>query len=444
MERVLIIGGVAAGMSAASQLRRLNKSAEIIVFEKGEDVSYGACGLPYYISGVTKSHEDLIARTLIEFEERGIQVYTQHEVQQVDVHKREMIVLDVTKQKEKVYTYDKLLIATGASAILPPFVKAEFENVFTLKTLEDGKRMRAFFEKEQIERVTIIGGGYIGLELVETMLELGKSVRVVELNEQILTTLDADVAKIIQDTLRDRVDFHLGEEVQHLINDNNRVTAVKTDKGTYQTDAVIVNVGIRPNTQFVKDIGLNMLPNGAIIVNQFMETNIPHVYAAGDCATSHHLVLKKPVNIALGTIANKQGKLVGDNLAGQCRKFPGVLGTSVIKIVELEVAKTGVSEKEAKEAEIPYKTITVDANSHASYYPGAKRMTIKLVYHPETLVLYGAQMVGEKGVAKRIDVFATAVTNEMTTEEITLLDLSYAPPFASVWDAVQVATRKAK
>ncbi|HWO96765.1 MAG TPA: CoA-disulfide reductase [Bacillus sp. (in: firmicutes)] len=444
MEKVMIIGGVAAGMSAASQLRRLNKDAEIIVFEKGGDVSYGACGLPYYISDVTKSDDELIARTVEQFEERNIHVYLYHDVQQVDPRKKEIRVLDIHKNKEKTYQYDRLLIAVGANPIIPPFMKGNFQNVFTLKTLQDGKKMKSFFQQEQIQNVTIIGGGYIGLELVETMLELGKRVTVIELNNQILPPLDADVAQIVQNELKDRVEFRLGEKVQGLVNDNGKVTAVQTDQGTYETDAVVVNVGVRPNTKFVKDIGLDMLKNGAIIVNEWMETNIPHIYAAGDCATSQHLVLQKPVNIALGTIANKQGKLVGDNLAGQRRKFPGVLGTSVVKVMELEIARTGLSEKEAKEAGIPYKTVTVDANSHASYYPGAKKMVIKLVYHPETLILYGAQMVGERGVAKRIDVFATAITGKMTTEEMTLLDLSYAPPFATVWDAVQVATRKAK
>lgn len=444
MEKVIIIGGVAAGMSAASQLRRLNKDVEILVFEKGGDVSYGACGLPYYISGVTESDEELIARTVEQFEERGIHVYLHHDVQQVNAERKEIKVLDVHNNKEKTYQYDQLLIAVGTEPIIPPFMKENVQNVFTLKTLEDGKKMRVFFQQEHIQHVTIIGGGYIGLELVETMLELGKRVTVIELNKQILPPFDADIAQIVQDELKGRVEFRLGEEVQELINDGGNVTAVQTNEGTYETDAVVVNVGVRPNTQFVNDIGLNMLKNGAIIVNEWMETNLPSIYAAGDCATSRHLISRKPVNIALGTIANKQGKLVGDNLAGQRRPFPGVLGTSVVKIMELEIARTGLSEKEAKEAEIPYKTVTVDANSHASYYPGAKKMAIKLLYHPETLKLYGAQMAGEKGVAKRIDVFATAITAGMTTEEITFLDLSYAPPFATVWDAVQVAARKAK
>ncbi|MBM7704759.1 CoA-disulfide reductase [Metabacillus iocasae] len=442
MDKVVIIGGVAAGMSAASQLRRLNEEVEIVVFEKGKHVSYGACGLPYYISGIIQDEEELIARTKEEFQKRRIDIHTLHEVVEVNETKKEVVVVDHQASTQKRVSYDKLVIATGTSPIRPPFMKDDMENVFTLKDIEDGVRIRQFVNNEKVKHVTIIGGGYIGLELAESMLELGKSVRVIELNEQILPPFDADMAEIVEEGLKGRIAFHLNEEVKELEGDAH-VRTVRTNKGAYETDAVIVNVGVKPNTDFLKETSIKMNEKGAIHVNNRMETSVKDIYAAGDCATSYHLVLNEPVHIALGTIANKQGRILGYNLGNEKKEFPGVVGTSVVKIAEFEVAKTGISEKEAKQYKLSYKTVTEQANSHASYYPNVEKITIKLVYDANTNVLLGAQMIGKTGVAKRIDVFATAITMKLTGEQVSMLDLSYAPPFASVWDAVQRAAQKA-
>ncbi|MGD6872439.1 CoA-disulfide reductase [Sutcliffiella horikoshii] len=445
MEHVVIIGGIAGGMSAASKLRRLNETIKISVFEKDEHVSYGACGLPYYISGVTESHEDLLARTVEEFEERNIAVHIHHEVTKVDHPNKRVKVKNLKSGEETFVQYDKLLIATGAKPIVPPFIPKEASNVHTLKTLNDGIEMRKYYQDEKIKKVGIIGGGYIGMELVETMVELGKEVFVIELQNQILPNYDEEMANIISDSLDERVGIRTGEEVKELEMSQEKVTSIVTDKNAYEVDAVIVNIGIKPNTEFVKELDLDMLENGAIIVNSHQETSIPSIYAAGDCATSNHLLLNKPVNIALGTTANKHGRVAADNLAGIPTKFDGILGTNVVKILEWTAAMTGITEKQAQEENLDVETVVIETNNHASYYPGAEKIHIKLVYEKESQKLLGAQLVGkDESIAKRLDVYATAITCGLSTNQIAMLDLSYAPPFATVWDAVQVAANVAK
>ncbi|WP_404461806.1 CoA-disulfide reductase [Sutcliffiella horikoshii] len=445
MEHVVIIGGIAGGMSAASKLRRLDETIKISVFEKDEHVSYGACGLPYYISGVTESHKDLLARTVEEFEERDIAVHIHHEVTDVDPSNKRVKVKNLKSGEETYVHYDKLLIATGAKPIVPTFIPKEASNVHTLKTLNDGIEMRKYYQEENIKRVGIIGGGYIGMELVETMVELGKEVFVIELQSQILPNYDEEMAKIISDSLQKRVGIRTGEEVKELKMAQGKVTSIVTDKNSYEVDAVIVNIGIKPNTEFIKELGLDMLENGALIVNSHQETSIKSIYAAGDCATSNHLLLNKPVNIALGTTANKHGRVAADNLAGIPTKFDGILGTNVVKILEWTAAMTGITEKQAQEENLDIETVVIETNNHASYYPGAEKIHIKLVYEKESQKLLGAQLVGkDESIAKRLDVFATAITCGLTTSQIAMLDLSYAPPYATVWDAVQVAANAAK
>ena len=446
MEHVVIIGGIAGGMSAASKLRRLDEKVKISVFEMDSHISYGACGLPYYISGVTKSHEDLLARTVEDFEKRNIQVYLHHEAISVDSENKCVNVKNLQTGEETVVSYDKLLIATGSRPIVPPFVPENTTNVHTLKTLNDGMKMREYFSDKAIKKVGIIGGGYIGMELLESMLELRKEVVVIELQDHILPNYDKEIANIISDSLNasESTSIRTGEEVEELKVSGDRVTHIVTDKGSIEVDAVIVNIGNKPNTQFVDDLGMKMLENGAIVVDKHQATSIPFIYAAGDCATSNHLILNRPVNIALGTTANKHGRVAADNLAGIPSEFAGILGTNVVKVMEWTAAMTGLTEKEAKEEEFNYKSVVVEANNHASYYPDVESIHIKLVFEKESQKLLGAQMVGkDDSIAKRIDVYATAITCGLTTKEIGMLDLSYAPPYATVWDAVQVAANVA-
>ena len=445
MDHVVIIGGVAGGMSAASKLRRLNKDVKITVFEKDEHVSYGACGLPYYISGVTESHEQLLARSIEDFEERNIKVHTLMEVIEVNAVDNSITVSNLKSNKNEKVQYDKLLVATGSKPIIPPFVPKDAKNVFTLKTLRDGMKMKEFFQQKSVQKVLIIGAGYIGMELLETMVEMKKDVTIVELNNQILGNFDSDMAVKIEEDLRDMATISLGEKVSELVIDEDIVTKVKTDKNEYEVDAVIVNIGNKPNTEFIMNTGINMLDNGAIIVDKHQETSIKDIFAAGDCATSNHLILQKQVNIGLGTTANKHGRIAADNINGTKTEFNGILGTNVVKILEWTAAMTGITEKVAKEEKIDYKTVTVETNSHASYYPDAEKIYVKLVWEKGTKRVIGAQMVGkDKGIAKRIDVLATAINCKLTTNEIGMLDLSYAPPYATVWDAIQVAANAAK
>lgn len=315
MKRVVIIGGVAAGMSAASQLRRMKEKeeVEILVFEKGGDISYSACGMPYYLSGVVKEKDDLIARTKQEFEERNISVHLFHEVKEVNHTKKYIVAQDVKTHAEKEITYDELIIATGTTAVKPNFMSDNMPNVCTLKSLEDSERIYTYLQAHSVEKVTIIGGGYVGMEVAEAMKALGKEVRVIEQGKQILSILDQDMAEHLQKQLDDDILFHFEEEVEALLHSDGSVTHVQTNRQTYQTDLVIVNVGVRPNTQFLERNGLRMLENGAILVNEKLETNVPHIYAAGDCATSYHRVLKKMFILLLEPLPiSKEGFLVTD------------------------------------------------------------------------------------------------------------------------------------
>ncbi|WP_096154939.1 MULTISPECIES: CoA-disulfide reductase [Bacillus] len=445
MEHVVIIGGVAGGMSAASKLRRLNEDLKITVFEKDEHVSYGACGLPYYISGVTETHEELLARSVEDFEKRNIHVHLHTEVIEVNAEQKSVTVKNLKTIETENIQYDKLLIATGSKPVVPPFVPKDANNVFTLKTLRDGINMRKFFQQESIKKVLIIGVGYIGMELLETMVELKKDVIMVGLNNQVLGNFDSELANIIEKGVSDVASFALGEEVRELVCLENAVKKVITNKSEYEVDAVIVNIGNKPNTEFLKNTGIDMLDNGAIIVNKHQESSIKDIFAAGDCATSNHLILQKPVNIGLGTTANKHGRIAAYNINGMKTEFNGILGTNVLKILDWTAAMTGITEKVAKEENIDFGTITVETNGHASYYPNAEKIHVKLLWEKKTKRVIGAQLVGkDKGIAKRIDVLATAITCKLTTDEIGMLDLSYAPPYATVWDAVQVAANAAK
>ncbi|WP_339145400.1 MULTISPECIES: CoA-disulfide reductase [unclassified Sutcliffiella] len=447
MEHVVIIGGIAGGMSAASKLRRLDEKVKISVFEKDSHISYGACGLPYYISGITKSHEDLLARTVEDFEKRNIQVHIHHEAISVDPEHQRVNVKNLITGDETWIDYDKLLIATGSKPIVPPFVPKGATNVHTLKTLNDGIRMREYFCNKAIKKVGIIGGGYIGMELVESMLELGKEVVVIELQDQILPNYDAEMANIVSDSINSiqGASIRTGEEVKELKVSGDKVSHIVTDKATIEVDTVIVNIGNKPNTEFVENLGLEMLENGAIIVDTQQKTSLPSIYAAGDCATSNHLLLNRPVNIGLGTTANKHGRVAADNLAGIPSTFEGILGTNVVKVMEWTAAMTGLTEKEAKKEELDIECVVIETNNHASYYPDAETIHIKLVYEKGSQKLLGAQMVGKDiSIAKRLDVYATAITCGLSTKQIGMLDLCYAPPYATVWDAVQVAANAAK
>jgi len=444
--KYVIIGGDAAGMSAATQIRRLNKEAEIVVYEKGETLSYAQCGLPYYVAGVVPTSQELVARTKEQFEEKyRITIYMKHEITAIDAKAQKVTGLSLLDNQTVENNYDYLLIATGGEAIAPPWQGIDLERVTVLKTIPDADRIIAWLNQNQdINKVVIIGGGYIGLEMAEAFHLRGKEVQIIDVADQLNASFDPDMAEYAKVELEQKgIKVSLGEEVKELKGDK-RVSAVVTDQGEYPADLVVVSIGIRPNSSFANKAGVELGPRKAIKVNNKMQTNIENIYAAGDCATHYHIVKEQDDYIPLGTTANKQGRIAGTNLGGGAAEFKGIIGTAVMKVLDLEMARTGISEKEAKELEIPVESVTIKARDHAHYYPNAKKLFIKLVFKKEDRTLVGAQVVGFAGVDKRIDVLAMAITHKMKIDELQDMDLSYAPPFNSVWDPVQQASRVAE
>ena len=439
---VVAIGGVAASMSMASKLKRMDSSYKISVFERGQDLSYGACGLPYYLSDLIPNESQLIAKTKADFEASGINVYLEHEVTRVNPKEKTITVSYQSKRFD--VRYDKLVIGTGADPFRLPLKNNHFKEIMTLNSLEDGRRLKKVLKKDTINNITIVGGGYIGLEVAENLVEMGKNVRIIEREERLLATFDAFISEHVVKTLKSsNVQVHLNEQVVDYLGEEH-LTHVKTDQGEYEADLVIEAVGIKPNTNFLKDIGLKTLPNGAIITNQYLQTNLEDIYAAGDCAAYLHRLTHKPAYIALGTHANKAGRVIASHITGSHEAFGGVIGSSVLKVLDLEIAKTGLSEKELKEEEIPYKTVTIKARDKAGYYPHANPIYIQVHYHKENCQLLGAQMVGTSGVAHRINVIAVAISQHMTAQAFSQLDLAYAPPFSPVYDPLQIATNQIK
>ena len=443
--RVIIIGGIAAGMSAAAKLRRLDKTAEVVVYEKSFHVSFGACGLPYYVGGFFEEEERMLARTPEQLIESGIELYTNHEVIEVCHDIRQLKVKDIKTGEMKVDAYDKLMIATGAATFIPPIKNIEQSNVYTLRSMEDGRALREALNKPEVKRIGIIGAGFIGLEVVEAAKALGKEVVVFQLEERILKEVfDQEVTDILEAELKAHgVELYLNSKVVALKGEE-RATHIVTEEEEVAIDVVLVAAGVRPNTAFLEGTGIACLRNGAIIVDEEGRTSLEGVYAAGDCATVPHLLKAEPAYIPLATSANKLGRIVGENLAGGQEVFEGTLGSSCIKLLDLEAGRTGLSEEEAKKLGIDYKTVFITDKNQTDYYPGQEDLSIKLIYKKDTKVLLGGQVVGQKDAVQRTNVLAAAIYAKMTTKQLGMLDLCYAPPFARTWDAINIAGNVAK
>ncbi|MCW4644561.1 CoA-disulfide reductase [Bacillus safensis] len=440
--KYVMIGGDAAGMSCAMQIYREDPDAYIVAFEKGEIFSYGQCGLPYLIGGLIDDHRKLIARSAETFREKyGIDARCLHEVTSIDPEQK-TVSGHHTKTKEPfTESYDRLLIATGASPVTLNLDSQPLEGVHVLKTIPHALSILEHLEKD-ITHVTIIGGGYIGLEMAENLKALGKNVHIIQRGAALGPGFDSDMAKHLKEEADAKgIHVSLGETVQQL-EGKSHVTAVITDKQTIQTDMVIMAIGVTPQTSFLHNTGIKRLQNGAIAVNQYMQTNIKDIYAAGDCAATYHRIKKSLDYIPLGTTANKQGRIAGFHMTGTNRAFQGVTGTAVMKFMDVTAGRTGLSEKEAKEADIPFSVITIDSTDHAKYYPEAQKMKVKLIYRSDDHTLLGAQIIGRNGVDKRIDIVAAALYQELTITDLEDLDISYAPPFNSVWDPLQQAARR--
>ncbi|WP_096203033.1 FAD-dependent oxidoreductase [Bacillus sp. FJAT-45350] len=442
--KYVIIGGDAAGMSAAMQIVRNEPDASIVTLEMGGIYSYAQCGLPYIIGGHIPTTEKLIARDVETFRnEYGIDARTFPKVTSVDSENKLVKGINLETDKKFSISYDKLLVATGAEPIVPDWPGKELKGIHTIKTIPDVEKLMQELN-DSIQHVTIVGGGYIGLEMAENFTDLNKQVMVIEQGPHLAMMFDEDVAKLIhEEAAKQGIDVRLNESVQAFVG-TDTIKAVTTDKGKIQTDLVIVSIGVRPNTGILKDTGVHLNDKGAVIVNNYTETNIPDIYAAGDCATHYHRVKEKLDYIPLGTHANKQGRVAGMNMIEQTRVFQGVVGTSILKFHDLSLARTGLSIKEANELHLAFETVTLEIPHIAGYYPGPEKLTVKLLYHSTSRKLLGAQIIGKSGVDKRIDVVATALFHKMTIDELEDLDLAYAPPYNGVWDPIQQAARRAK
>ena len=441
-ERFIIIGAVAAGMSAASRARRLKPDMEIVVFERTGDVSWAACGMPYLIADKVKSASNLVVYDTKFFKEkRNINIFLYHEVKQIFPQRKTVLTKNIKTGEEKEYSYDKLIIATGARAAVPPIRGIDLKGVFVLRDLQDGVAIKDYIIKNSPKKGLIIGAGYIGLEAAESFSSTGMSVTIIEKMPSILGTMDDEIAQVVEEELqKNNVSLIKSSGVIEFVGDRSIVSKALTDTGSsIDAQIVLIGTGIRPNSEIGKSAGIELGKTGAINVNDRMETNIPDIYAAGDCAEAYHLVLGRNAYIPLGTTANKQGRVAGENAAGGNASFAGIVGTAVFKTFDLEVGRTGITEKEAKTEGIDYASNVIQHTSRAFYYPGRSQIKVKLVADRKTGLLLGAQMAGHEGIAKRLDVFATAITAGMTVSQIGNLDLSYAPPLAPAYDPILIA-----
>ncbi|MEX2532847.1 MAG: FAD-dependent oxidoreductase [Nitriliruptoraceae bacterium] len=446
MRRLVVIGGDAAGMSAASQARRLLdvNALEIVVFEQGATTSYAACGIPYWVADVVVSGEALIARTPQAFRDKQqIDVRINHRVVAFDTDAKTVTATDLENGTDVTVTYDELLIATGASSIVPPIDGIDLPGVYPVKTLPDGAAIRSAIDDRDVKTVAVVGGGYIGVEMAEAFVLRGLEVHVIDAAPTPLLRLDSTLGEIVAKNMR-QAGIHLlldAPVTGFVAGEDGHVAKVVTAKGEVACDLVVLGLGVKPNSQLAVDAGIAVAKNGGIITDATQRTPVANVWAAGDCTAQIHRVSGERVAIALGTVANKQGRCAGTNLAGGTAVFPGVLGTAVTKVLDTEIGMTGLSLEQAQAARFAAVGVNVTANSRAHYYPGGDEMTVRLVAEVSTGRLLGAEIVGGDASAKRIDTLATAIWNDMSALEVSDLDLSYAPPFSPVYDPVLQAAR---
>jgi NADPH-dependent 2,4-dienoyl-CoA reductase/sulfur reductase-like enzyme len=438
-----IIGGDAAGMTAAATARRRDPDREIVAFERGGRTSFSACGIPYYVAGLVDEADDLVARSPAEHRANGIDVRTRHEVVGLDLDRRELTVRDLNARTESIEPFDELVIATGATATPPPIPGAEATEA--VRTIDAGAQLRDALDLGGHDAV-VIGGGYIGLEMAEALVLQGRRVTLVDQAPQLMTTLDADMAALVQDAAEGKgIRVRLSVDVEEIELDADGVPcAVRTSQGRIRADHVIVATGVTPAVDIARAAGIELGETGAIRVDDHQRcTGHDGVYAAGDCVESHHRLLDTAVNLQLGTHANKQGRIAGENATGGDLAFPGVIGTAISRVCHREIARTGLSEREAADAGIDVVAQTVQTATRAAYFPQSAAMWVKLVVRARDGVLLGAQVVGAPTAGKRIDTLAMAVWSGMTVDELQWVDLAYAPPMSGVLDPVLIAARAA-
>lgn len=439
--KVVIVGGVAAGATAAARLRRLDEQAEILIFERSGYISYANCGLPYYIGDVITDPEALTLQTPEQFFARfRVQVRVRHEVTALHPERKTVSVTDLATGRTFEESYDKLILAPGARPTQPRLPGVGLERVFTLRTVEDTFRIKEFIQKNKPRSAVLAGGGFIGLELAENLRELGMEVTIVQRPKQLMNPFDADMAALIHAEMRRHgVQLALGSTVEGFTPTNRGVEVLRKDEPSLQADMVVLAIGVTPDTALAKSAGLALGIKDSILVNDRMETSVPDIYAAGDAVQVRHAVTGQDALISLAGPANKQGRIIADNICGMDSRYTGSQGSSVVKVFSMTAAATGVNEKNARNAGFDPEAVILSPMSHAGYYPGGRLMTMKLIYDKPTLRVLGAQIVGYEGVDKRIDVLATAIHAGMTAPQLKELDLAYAPPYSSAKDPVNMA-----
>ncbi len=439
--KIVIVGGVAGGATAAARLRRLDETAEIVVFERSGFVSYANCGLPYYIGGVIEDQEELTLQTPESFYERfRVQMKVHHEVTAIDRSAKTVTVRNLATGEVFQESYDKLLLAPGARPTQPALPGVGLDRLFTLRTVEDTLRIRRFVDTQHPKSVVLAGGGFIGLELAENLRERGLDVTIVQRPKQLMTPFDADMAALIHREVRAHgVRLALGHTVEGFAESEGGVQVLLKDEQPLQADMVILAIGVTPDSRLAAEAGLELGLKGSILVNDRMQTSDPDIYAVGDAVQVNHFVTGQPALIALAGPANKQGRIAADNMAGGDSRYKGSQGSSVLKIFDLTAAATGLNEAAARRAGLDVEAVVLSPMNHAGYYPGGRVMTMKVLFERRTGKLLGAQIVGSDGVDKRIDVLATAIRAGMTAADLTELDLAYAPPYSSAKDPVNMA-----
>ena len=444
MQRLIVIGGDAAGMSAASQIRRMQPLREITVYEKGPYTSYAACGIPYYIAGLVGEKEKLIARTPETFQEKyRISAQTEHEVLAISPEEHTVWVKNLQSGEDWHEPYDQLLLATGANPITTGFDGETCANVHHVNNLMQAEALEGALKNASARHALIVGGGYIGLEMAEALVMRGIRVTMIHRGRTVMSSLDLPMGELVGSALAEGgVDLRLNTSLEGFQHSDGRVTAVLTSTGPIATDLVILGIGVMPATKLAKEAGIELGEKDSIKVNELQQTSIKDIWAVGDCTQSFHVVSRRPVYVSMGTVANRQGRVAGINLGGGYATFPGVLGTSITKFMQTECARTGLNEQELRALGWKFATATIKTKTLPPYYPGATTLHVKVLAEKGSGRLLGVQIVGGTGSAKRIDTAAVALHAGMDVETFINLDLSYAPPFSGVWDPIITAAKQ--
>jgi NADPH-dependent 2,4-dienoyl-CoA reductase/sulfur reductase-like enzyme/rhodanese-related sulfurtransferase len=439
--KILIVGGVAGGASAAARLRRLDETAQIIMFERGDYISFANCGLPYHIGNVITDRDDLLLQTPKSFKRRfNVDVKVETEVVKINPQKKQIEAVELSSGEKETYEYDKLILSPGAEPFKPPIPGIDSSRIFTLRNIPDMDRINDFIKARNPKRAIVIGAGYIGLEMAENLHARGLEVEIVEMLDQVMSTLDKEMAYFLQKHLKEKgVIVRLNDGVSSFRQTGSTLTVNLNSGAEFDCDFVIVSAGVRPEIKLAKEAGLEIGSHSGVKVNEYLQTSDPNIYAIGDAVEVQDFVLGEPVLIPLAGPANKQGRMVADNICGKNRKYNGTQGTGILKVFDLTVAMTGVTEKVLLKKNVDYEKLYIHPANHAGYYPGAAQMHIKLLFSKPKGKILGAQIVGIDGVDKRIDIFAVAIRAGMTVFDLQELELAYAPPYGSGKDPVNIA-----